>query len=106
MSSGSGKSDQKVPASPIKAPLRKVVTNDSKKYSPSRDSNVVNVYVIGTKLGVVLITTEKANKTAEDGFTYNFQELLANKEGFAERLDIVKVSKFWNDDLNLITTRC
>lgn len=63
MQSSEKKAYENLPLSPVKSPIREVITKETKKYSPSRESNVVNVYVIDIKLGVAWIVTEKANKT-------------------------------------------
>ncbi len=63
MQSSEKKAYENLPLSSVKSPIRKVITKETKKCSPSRESNVVNVYVIDIKLGVAWIVTEKANKT-------------------------------------------
>jgi hypothetical protein len=52
MQSSEKKAYENLPLSSVKSPIRKVITKETKKCSPSRESNVVNVYVIDIKLGV------------------------------------------------------
>jgi hypothetical protein len=79
-------------SSPIKKTGRKILANLKLQYSPKmKTPNVNKVYVVGAKLGLILLRTQRFNNTV-DAFTHPANLTIEDQEtGVASRLKIIKI---------------
>jgi hypothetical protein len=78
--------------SPLKKNGRKVLVGQKLPFSPrTKIPNINKVFVVGTKLGLILIRTERQT-SKDDAFTNNAIKMIEDEDsGVASRLNIIKI---------------